>query len=327
MLSLLPVHLKPNEDELLSSWMVRLAVAHGVDPDTLYSSLVPSRRKFPNYVDEIDDNLTFYALEVATGVTRDRIEQTTLTPRRDNLTKYHSAGNLTPQAMPYQWIMPISNRHIPYQVYGLQYCALCLSEDETAYFRRKWRFAFVTLCNKHRVLLIDRCTRCSLPIDHRRNVAVARQKRGSLRLTMMYCYSCGYDIRDVRPTSIPRSTRSYDLEFQRFMIETLSKDVIEYPAGNFLRVYSFFSNLYQLASLLAFGGFGDFIRIELCRHYGIKTFTVIEPEKYKFVENLNVKERYGLMRLVGLTLKEWPNDILHFNWRRLDPLFMPLFKS
>jgi hypothetical protein len=327
MLSLLPVHLKPNEDELLSSWMVRLAIAHGVNPDTLYSSLVPSRHQFPNYVDEIDDNLIFFVLEKVTGVARDRIEATTLTPRRNNLTKYHSAGNRTPQAMPYQWIMPVSSRHLPYQVFGLQYCPICLSEDKAAYFRRMWRFAFVTLCIEHRVLLLDRCARCSLPIDYRRNATVARQKRRRSIFTMTNCYSCGYDIRGASPASVPRSTRSYDLKFQHFMVNTLSKDTIEYPAGNYLRVFSFFSNLYQLASLLAFGGFGKFIRTELCNRYGIRTFPVIEPEKYKFVENLNVSERYGLMRLVGLTIKEWPDEILHFNWQSLDPMFMPLFKS
>lgn len=324
--SLLPVHLKPKDDELLSSWMVRLAIAHGVQPDTFYSSLVPSKRKFPSHVDEIDDNFTFYVLELATGVSRDRIEGTTLTPRQDNLTKYHSAGNLTPQAMPYQWIMPISSRYKPYHVFGLQYCPNCLSEDEAAYFRRRWRFAFVTLCSKHRVLLLDRCTRCSLPIDYRRNAAVVKQKRQRLSLTMTECYSCGYDIRGARSTSVPRSTCAYDLEFQHFLIKILKEEKIEYPQGNLLNVFSFYSNLYQLASLLAFGGFGRFIRIELCRRYGVKTFTIVEPGKYKFVETLNVRERYGLMRLVGLTLGEWPKDILHFNWRRLDPLFMPLFK-
>ena len=29
---LLPVHLKPKEDELLSSWLIRLSIGHGLKP-------------------------------------------------------------------------------------------------------------------------------------------------------------------------------------------------------------------------------------------------------------------------------------------------------
>jgi hypothetical protein len=40
---LLPVHFKPKDDELLSSWVVRLAFAHGRKPYSFSSILWPGR--------------------------------------------------------------------------------------------------------------------------------------------------------------------------------------------------------------------------------------------------------------------------------------------
>lgn len=47
--------------------------------------------------------------------------------------------------------------------HGSMYCPKCLAEDERPYFRLSWRFAFNTACDRHGVLLADRCPQCGRP--------------------------------------------------------------------------------------------------------------------------------------------------------------------
>src|SRR5438270_5206411 len=108
--TLLPVHLQPKADELLSSWLVRLAIAHDKKPDTFYSLISPQRPKFPLYIDETTDDHILCRIELATGVSTERVKSTTLTPYRDSLPKYHHLGPSGPRSMSHQWVMPISHR-------------------------------------------------------------------------------------------------------------------------------------------------------------------------------------------------------------------------
>jgi hypothetical protein len=327
--TLLPVHLQPKDDELLSSWIVRIAIAHALKPDTFYSLLLSGRSKFPIYIDETENWVTLSKLQMATRVPRYRIEATTLQPYVNNLSSYFPAGHDKPRSMAYQWVMPISHQGLSYNLYGLQFCPSCLSEDKAPYFRHKWRFAFLTLCGIHRSLLLDRCTRCGMPIDFRRNASVVSKNRQHMAQSMTRCHSCGFDIRAAKSPQVSRSTLSDDLEFQNALLNALVVDDIEDPKGKLHISSSLFYTLYELATLLSFGGFGKFIRIQLCRRYGFRIFTVVQPEIYKCIEVLNVRERYNILRLVGSVLGEWPNDLLSFSWRNRaqSPNMPPIIKD
>jgi hypothetical protein len=313
---LLPVHLRPKDDELLSSWLVRLAIAHSLSPDTFYALVMPHKPKFPNYVDERDNEGILSILPYLTGVTSDKIKATTLTRYRKVLLEYPTAGRLVPRDMSTQWLLPTSHRSSSSLLFGLQYCPQCLSEDGEPYFRRRWRFAFVTICGTHKTLLLDRCTNCGLPIDFRRNAAEdegKKKKRSSLMMTR--CYSCKFDVRAALPQRAPRTTFWYDSECQEYLLEALDKKSVIDRKGVIHSTYAFFYALYKLTTLLAHGEFGKFIRTQLCRRYGVKMFTVTQPENYKCIELLNVRERFGLIRLAIRVIAEWPDDMAYVNWQ------------
>ena len=313
--TLLPVHLQPKTDELLSSWLVRLAIAHAMKPETFYSLLSPRNPRLPLHIDETTDARVLYLIKSVTGLSIERVKATTLATYRETLPRYYSPGpsGLRSRSMSYQWVMPISSARSQYQLFGLQYCPDCLSKDEAPYFRRRWRFAFVTMCGTHRILLLDRCTHCGLPIDFIRNASKAGKKQGMI-LTMTRCHSCNFDVRAAVSLSPPHSTFSDDFEFQEFLLKALEKEEVQVHPGESHPVALFFHKLYCLANLVAFGKFGAFIRTQLCERYGIKKFAVVQPEKYRSLEVLNVGERFGLMRVAGRVMREWPNDIMTVNW-------------
>jgi TniQ len=310
--SLLPIHLQPKNDELLSSWLVRLSIAHVMRPDTFYSLLFNRPPRFPTRIDEIsDETTTWRPLALATGLSVDRVKDTTLIPYGHNLRQAVYMGSNDPRHMSYEWVMPADHRKSQFKFFGLQYCPSCLAEGETPYFRRIWRLAFVTLCGAHRRLLLDRCTYCGSPVDFLRNASRVNKKNRSAA-SMTKCHSCQFDLRSA-VTQTPRlSIFSEGFEFQEALLKALWWDVIRAPQGKIYSVEVYFETLHTLMELLAFGGFGRFIRHQLCKRYKIAPFTVAEPNKYRYVELLFiVRERFNLLRVARRIFHEWPSDMLN----------------
>jgi hypothetical protein len=84
------------------------------------------------------------------------------------------------------------------QATWLQFCPLCLAEDETPYFRRRWRRASVMTCRRHGRALLDRCPSCGdglAPFEPR------------VLLPQHHCAHCGFDLRDAGSPGMRQATR------------------------------------------------------------------------------------------------------------------------
>lgn len=134
-----PIHLKPYEDELLSSWMVRLARAYGVEPV-----------KFWNGVSADFTDLRWPILDyMAPERLLSFLSQVTATPpRRIVETTLLAIGSV-------QFIPRINPL--------LRYCPVCLSEEPEAYYRRRWQMNAFRICGSHRCLLCCDCPNCRRP--------------------------------------------------------------------------------------------------------------------------------------------------------------------
>ena len=119
-----PIHLKPLEDELLSSWMVRLARAYGVKPVSFWNRVWKPDAVAYRFVDRSAPVELMLLLSSGTGTCCERVVQTTLQPL---------AGV----------------RSIPAAVGVLRYCPACLAADPVPYFRRQWQMGFLLLCPVH----------------------------------------------------------------------------------------------------------------------------------------------------------------------------------
>lgn len=145
-------------DELLSSWLIRNAFAHGCSPMTLTGSLWPGWRC---WIVDVDRGITSErALPLAkmTGVGTSDICTATLHP-------IASAINpaLDSKKGMWPWILALGARNRRHAG-GLQCCPVCMLEG-TPYYRISWRLAWHTCCEKHLVRLIDRCPRCDSPLQ------------------------------------------------------------------------------------------------------------------------------------------------------------------
>ncbi len=135
-----PFRPKPHEDELLSSWMTRLAFGHGLKLSTFLTIVGTGVNTAA--LDWAADAGLLRLLAERTGQSVVDLERLGLGLGVGNMAEdllYRNAAGL-----------------------AVQYCPACLSE--AAYFRRSWRLCFVRFCERHRAALADSCSQCGASI-------------------------------------------------------------------------------------------------------------------------------------------------------------------
>lgn len=187
--SLWPVHLKPKHDELLSSWIIRLAHAHGYKIETLCCLLFGYRSTIWNRdIDRAASPSICTTLSACTGATFEQIKTATFERYEGILFSQVNHHGMT------RWILPLGIYHRARKRPALMYCPRCLEEDETPYFRKHWRLAFSTVCTRHQCLLLDVCPKCRAPIVPHRVDMLNRCYAVSTGLNA-HCWRCEYDLR------------------------------------------------------------------------------------------------------------------------------------
>lgn len=164
-----PAAVDPQPDELLSSWLHRLAVANGVAPRSFAGVLGVCGGMWSARLDlRLPEDLAAW-LGARTGVASEAISAMVM-----------SDGALTPLLLPLRETARRSRST------WIQYCALCLANDRVPYFRRSWRLASRISCFRHGCGLRDRCPAC------RGGIAPFAQTD---LIPHQVCARCGFDLR------------------------------------------------------------------------------------------------------------------------------------
>ncbi|WP_019012172.1 TniQ family protein [Deinococcus aquatilis] len=153
----LPAFPPPREDELLTSFLIRLALANALRPTRLPPLLgLPTLwRRDP------DRNATSAGLKVlaaATGLPQARLEETTLRPLMGRL-----HGEADPNALN-RFLLHVDRHTRAAGARGHPVCPHCLAEGGVLV--RAWRLTTTVMCERHGTPLVDHCARCSAPVSH-----------------------------------------------------------------------------------------------------------------------------------------------------------------
>lgn len=167
--------LKPLPDELLSSWLTRVAFAHGQNPYVFHNLHLPGMPIWNRDVDRAHSVGLLAGLSAVSGVSVPRI-------RAASLDRYRNLGLNAPAHGEWPFILSAGVFHRKRRRHGLQFCSNCFSEG-TAYFRRSWRLAYVLKCTACGLPLSDACPHCDAPIIPHRTFS-----------DMRVCHRCGGNI-------------------------------------------------------------------------------------------------------------------------------------
>lgn len=319
---LLPVHIKPKDDELLSSWLVRLAAAHGVMPYRFWSKVWPKALFWRKSKTDQQDDMEFLSfLSEKTGTPLERVLSTTLTEFCGLLYQKSLTNGYKSWIMPQGDLRLAKNKH-----FSLHFCPLCLQEDETPYFRRSWRLSFFLICPAHKVLLLDRCSHCNEAVNFYMNIS--REPVCSFD-SFIKCYNCQISLRDTNLAALNFQAGVGELTFQTFLVDVLMlgwADIL--PTGT-VHSYPFFNGLNTLICGLARALRRDMkLQQKICRSYDIQPELQLTLGKRNCFESFDVLTRLGFLTIARQLLNDWPNEFIAFSkanhlrskiWLRSNP--------
>lgn len=299
-----PARIRPLPDELLSSWLVRLAMAHGLKLHTFCSMAWPRKAIWNRDIDKSADQTLLLSLSDKTNLPIGTVKATTLSDYEGVLYERHNPfGNTS-------WIMPVGVYHRTRRDFGLQFCAQCLAVDKESYWRRRWRLAFATVCHEHALVLRDRCQECGSAINFHRNELGNRAQLVARSLVL--CHSCGFDLRKT-PSEGERKANESEVRFQQKLLDGVKQGWLEIRAGE--RVYShlYFMVLHQMLRLLTTGPKAEMMRNGVGRLCGIDSPASLFSGKHgRDIERLTVAQRRALLIMGDYLLQAWPQNFITF---------------
>ena len=183
-----PVHPHPLPNELLSSWLVRLAHANGLKVQTFCHKVFGGDwQVWMRDIDRMPPEWLIKTVCQHTGTKEKIAWQSTLAEYEGWLYPRRRLGGQL------RWVTALQIKNRKHLGYGLAYCPACLAEDKEPYFRLRWRLAFYTFCPDHNILMHDRCTNCGTPVVFQR-VELGKYEVSNFSPICM-CHQCDFDLR------------------------------------------------------------------------------------------------------------------------------------
>lgn len=188
----------PLPDELLSSWLARIAYKHRDSLISFCNHEWSTNHYHYHDIDVLAPQKVLKTLSLKTAASEQQVLETCLTIWGGVL---YSKAMLGGKA---RYIMAAGAGNHKCRSAGMQWCPECLASDPIPYWRKTWRLSFVTCCIKHSIRLADRCHDCGYGARPR--------KRADTR-----CWNCWTDLRR-HPSQIAHHEV---LEFQRCLEQYL----------------------------------------------------------------------------------------------------------
>ncbi|HUA76342.1 MAG TPA: TniQ family protein [Acetobacteraceae bacterium] len=281
---------KPLPGEILSSWICRTAAGHNGKLHSFCHYVWPGRQMWNRDPDWSCPSDVVETMARGTGTAPEVARATHLRSLEGRLYETHRPNAKTP------WIRPIGVWHRKRLNPGLQYCAACLAEDATPYFRIAWRLGFAAACLTHRTILRETCT-CGAALNFHRMVA-----HGEL----CQCDACGADL---RATAMEPAAPDA-LAFQRHLFNALERSVADLGSYGPVASVRYFVLIHQLLKMLTSRKCADRLlyRVRLSTGLDVR----VDPSIARNIEvdRLPPRLRHDLLRAAAVLVDRWPEPMV-----------------
>lgn len=203
------LHPKPQYNELLSSWLTRVARAN--DTATTSFTNMHFREYGKNTIWQRDLDIwcpqdLIKRLSEKSHLSKEQIFNMTLKSYEGRLQECIDGKTRT------RFIQSLGNYCHIKRNGGLRFCPICLKEDTIPYFRKEWRLSFYTACIKHNCFLHNRCRACGTPLVIYKNY---NEK------DFTFCYKCGTSLKNASVHTINKL--SYGLKAIGCLLKILNQ--------------------------------------------------------------------------------------------------------
>lgn len=225
-----PFKLSPIHHELLSSYLVRSAHAHGLSPHRFASFYLPRESVWKRDIDLHANTSLISEVAFKASLETELVWAMTLS---DLVPGHRVDGSIRNSGA--HWCTCLGAQLRSHTRYGLQYCPDCL--DSCPAFLRSWRLSFVFACVKHKRILEDRCGRCQAPVLLHRS-----------RFAGTLCHQCGAPLGGA-PPSHPDLSIDTALGVQGRLLALQAQQEI-CLAGEMIKRDEFFKGLMMLLKMV-----------------------------------------------------------------------------
>lgn len=278
-------------DELLSSWLVRIANVYQIKLHTLCHAIWPYKQIWTRNIDNSVDDEIINTLSDYTATPYNRIYNMTLKSFQGNIFEKHIQNGNT------KWVLPLGRYHRINKMPGQQFCQLCLKEDIIPYYRRSWRLGFITSCSKHKTILQNTCSQCGSPINFHRIPTESD--------SLIVCSECKSKF--IESTYVSSKASSKLSQFQRIIQTTMENGWIDIPGTGPVYSHLFFDVLHQILKILSTGKIANTIRSIVCSEANLPFFEVDFDSKLRMIERLDTLTRANLLTLAAWLVADWPD--------------------
>jgi hypothetical protein len=288
---------------------MRLAMAHGVKLHTFSTATWPQKPIWNRDIDKSADEEIVRVLAQKTDTPRERAQGTVLSAYEGWLFERYNHYGPTP------WLLPVGIYHRIRQRYGQQFCPRCLAEDQEAYYRRRWRLAFMICCEHHRSSLCDRCPHCGSPVNFHRN-ELGDFSQG-VAISMTHCYICGLDLRSVEACVASTEMSPAEVTFTRQLLKGMEDGYFQLSAEVIVHSHLFFAGLRQLMRILSLPCQRvTCLRRDLQTSFGIEMEMPEMDDRGGISRNLEEWElgrRRQFLNAARILLSDWPTRFVEFS--------------
>ncbi|UTD15415.1 hypothetical protein HER15_08025 [Tenacibaculum mesophilum] len=228
-----PIYVRPEKNELFSSWLMRISAEIKIKTFTFSKFYFPSQPIWNRDVDRMFPKKIVDSLLLYSNLKLCEIFNMFLISYKEIVFNDYRIHGYTPG------ILNLGINHRKRNGYGTLCCPGCLSKD-IIYYRKEWRLFFSLVCVDCKCKLIDRCPNCKSPISfHRLEVGSSNL----LKTPLFLCWNCKLNLSIVK-VKVRKNSPEY--KYQTYINDTILKgynDVTNYS-------FSYFYVLQLLSGLL-----------------------------------------------------------------------------
>ncbi len=286
--------IEPQADELLSSWLVREALAHLADPATFVNLYLPDWRNllWTRDIDTSSDDILLNALAAKSGISYEVLYSHTIRAYEGYLAETVNPNIRNP------FIQPLKSRSRVKLGNGLRFCPKCLQEDREPYFRKKWRLSFSTACIVHNIFLLDRCPRCET------SITLCRSYCGG---EFPVCCKCSFELRNAGYETIEHS--SFGIEAIRRLYDILDSGIFIF-GNRYAYSFLFFRVLRHLTRIVrCHGAIRDLLGHEVMAD---KITLSVRKTGSNMIDSIPHKEQYLLFSALMDLVDSFPDRFIEF---------------
>ncbi len=206
--SILPGYVPPLKNELLSSWMFRLAQEHKIKPQSFTKFYFDAPFFWSRDVDKSLPARVLKSIVEVTPLDMSEVKELQL----DSYSGVVFEGELISCFT--EGISNLGIYHRTRNRKGLLVCPMCL--DKEPIYRKDWRLLSSIVCVECMCRLIDECPKCNSPIVFQR--LEIGDKANFKALPIYLCSNCMFDLRKI---STPIGKNSIYFEYQNYIDKTI----------------------------------------------------------------------------------------------------------